>query len=282
MKITDGLSWGVKLWRKRGRVELPRPCGSSGFRPGPVANRVALPLIWCPTRDSNSENLVSKTSAYAIPPAGLELGSRPGIRTRTELLLREARLPFRQSAKGWWGGKDSNLHGTSRPAGYSRVPYQTGVRPEGRQYRLSRDRKVVWVAGFEPAATRFQGADSDQAELHPVIGGRGGVAAFMVARMIARMRATSARMLFCLAACAALAGCGTQLPKEVNVPVPVPCVDEAQVPKRPALVTDADMRAAGATNGDRWYAAKSYQQLAEPYMADMEKIAAKCSRLRPP
>ena len=34
-------------------------------------------------------------------------------------------------------------------------------------------RMMVWVAGFEPATTRFQGADSDQAELHPEKVGRG-------------------------------------------------------------------------------------------------------------
>ena len=26
---------------------------------------------------------------------------------------------------------------------------------------------TVWAAGFEPATTRVQGEDSDQAELHP-------------------------------------------------------------------------------------------------------------------
>jgi hypothetical protein len=36
------------------------------------------------------------------------------------------------------------------------------------------------VAGFEPAATRFQGADSDLAELHPEVRGRGGMASFMI------------------------------------------------------------------------------------------------------
>lgn len=33
--------------------------------------------------------------------------------------------------------------------------------------------EVVWVAGFEPATSRFQSGDSDQAELHPEIVGRG-------------------------------------------------------------------------------------------------------------
>ena len=35
-------------------------------------------------------------------------------------------------------------------------------------YQLSYvHRCLVWAAGFEPAASRFQGEDSDQAELHP-------------------------------------------------------------------------------------------------------------------
>ena len=86
------------------------------------------PLTWCPTRDSNSENLVSKTSAYAIPPAGPNLVGHLGLEPREELLLREARLPFRQWPDEWWSGLDSNQNGTSRPMGYSRVLYRMSVR----------------------------------------------------------------------------------------------------------------------------------------------------------
>ncbi len=32
------------------------------------------------------------------------------------------------AASIWWSDEDSNLNGTSRPAGYSRVPYRIGVR----------------------------------------------------------------------------------------------------------------------------------------------------------
>ena len=32
---------------------------------------------------------------------------------------------------------------------------------------------MVWTAGFEPATTRFQGADSDLTELRPEVEGRG-------------------------------------------------------------------------------------------------------------
>ena len=41
------------------------------------------------------------------------------------------------------------------------------------QYRASRNRKVVWVARFELAASRFQGEPSTGLTLHPEIDGRG-------------------------------------------------------------------------------------------------------------
>ena len=34
-------------------------------------------------------------------------------------------------------------------------------------YRMAHLPKLVWVVGFEPTASRFQGEDSDLAELHP-------------------------------------------------------------------------------------------------------------------
>ena len=36
-------------------------------------------------------------------------------------------------------------------------------------YRMAHLPKLVWVVGFEPTASRFQGEDSDPAELHPEI-----------------------------------------------------------------------------------------------------------------
>lgn len=40
-----------------------------------------------------------------------------------------------------------------------------------------------------------------------------------------------------------LAGCGTMLPvpREVKIPVPVPCVDARDVPAKPPIATDADL-----------------------------------------
>ena len=82
-----------------------------------------------------------------------------------------------------------------------------------------------------------------------------------------------------LLACTLLGGCAL-MPQTVAVPTPVACVDPAQVPPRPALVSDKDMRSARATNGERWFAARSYQDLAGPYIAGLEAIAVACSRVR--
>ena len=76
----------------------------------------------------------------------------------------------------------------SSPLSYGRLARRVGFEPttsgfEARRssplsyrrqnYLRRRLRSVVWVAGFEPATTRFQSGDSDQAELHPEIVGRG-------------------------------------------------------------------------------------------------------------
>ena len=125
---------------------------------------------WCPTRDSNSESPASKAGAVAsfasgafggagrirtytaMPTSGLQPGALPSgrplrggpsrIRTCNELLLRQPRLPITPSARDY------------SPSRY-------------------RNRKVVWAAGFEPATSRFRAEDSDQAELRPVVDGRG-------------------------------------------------------------------------------------------------------------
>ena len=139
--------------------------------------------LWCPDQDSNPESPRSKRGAVAYfaigasggagrirtytaePTSGLQPGALPvgrplrggltEIRTQNFALLRRARLPITPSARNY------------SPSRY-------------------RNRKVVWVAGFEPATTRFQGADSDQAELHPEKVGRGSVGTCM-ARIVAEM-----------------------------------------------------------------------------------------------
>lgn len=72
-----------------------------------------------------------------------------------------------------------------------------------------------------------------------------------------------------------LAACGTTLPEKVLVPTPVACVNTADLPVRPPLVKDTELRA--ATRGERTFAMRRYQDLAEPYMAEMESALRRCS-----
>lgn len=48
------------------------------------------------------------------------------------------------------------------------------------------------------------------------------------------------RWLVCSLCCIA-AGCATPLPKEVRIPVPVPCID--RLPDEPAVASDAELLA---------------------------------------
>lgn len=82
-----------------------------------------------------------------------------------------------------------------------------------------------------------------------------------------------------LAGAALLAGCNS-LPEKVRIPVPVACIDAKDIPTRPPLVADRDLRATGASNGTRWIGAKNYQDLAEPYISDLELIARGCSKIK--
>ena len=59
------------------------------------------------------------------------------------------------------------------------------------------------------------------------------------------------------------------------VEVPVACIKAADMPARPPLVKDTELRA--ATRGERTFAMKRYQDLAEPYMAEMETALKRCS-----
>lgn len=51
------------------------------------------------------------------------------------------------------------------------------------------------------------------------------------------MRSSALALVVVLAGCAS----GPEIPREVRVPVPVPCIDEA--PVRPSLLTDAELLA---------------------------------------
>lgn len=149
-------------------------------------------MRWCPARDSNPQYLASKASAFAVSPAGRTTGGPAQIRTENFALLRRTRLP---------------------------------VTPQAPTYRSrSRNRKVVWVAGFEPAASAFQARPSTGLTLHPEMVGRGR-AAFM-----------GAILSLALTACATV----EQRPPEVrtqvisvSVPLPVPCFSEEERPRLP-------------------------------------------------
>jgi len=51
------------------------------------------------------------------------------------------------------------------------------------------------------------------------------------------------RIVWILVSCAVLAGCSSvpTAPREVRVPVPVPCIEQA--PQRPSMLSDAEMLA---------------------------------------
>ena len=127
-------------------------------------------IVWCPTPDSNRENLVSKTSAYAIPPAGQILVERLGFEPN-EPKQQIYSLPPRHTGitlrlGGQSGIRTLNKHLLRMPC----LP----ITPIARDYRSRyRNRKVVCAAGFEPATPRFQGENSGPTELRTEVEGRG-------------------------------------------------------------------------------------------------------------
>ena len=78
---------------------------------------------------------------HPLPFGQLSDGGPTEIRTQIISLLRRARLPITPSARNY-------------PSRY-------------------RNRKMVWVAGFEPATSPLRTENSDQSELHPDGFGRG-------------------------------------------------------------------------------------------------------------
>ena len=128
---------------------------------------------WCPSRDSNSEYLASKASAFSSFATGavvVDLGVEPS-EPKQPIYSRSLRRTGILHRVGGQARIRTENFGLLRTA---RLP----ITPPARTYSPSRYRNrkaVVWVAGFEPATSRFQGEDSDQAELHPERVGRGSV-----------------------------------------------------------------------------------------------------------
>ncbi len=88
-------------------------------------------------------------------------------------------------------------------------------------------------------------------------------------------------LLAALAAVPLASSCDTvpavDVPKEVRVPVPVACVDPADLPERPALRTEADLMAMDTYR--RTLAAWQDLKRWEAYGAKLEAITTACSRL---
>ena len=137
--VVDELSW-AELYRMVDQVgfEPTRLVPTSGLQPG------ALPfgrlIRWYPASDSNREPPASKAGTTTNCASGA-FGGPTEIRTQMISLLRRARLPITPSARNY-------------PSRY-------------------RNRKMVRVAGFEPAASAFRGRPSTGLTLHPVTVGRG-------------------------------------------------------------------------------------------------------------
>lgn len=85
------------------------------------------------------------------------------------------------------------------------------------------------------------------------------------------------------AAAASLGGCAwfsrpdVQIPKEVRVPVPVPCISPASRPARPALRTEAELMA--MERGPRTLAAWSELKKLWGYAPQLEALVEGCARI---
>lgn len=79
--------------------------------------------------------------------------------------------------------------------------------------------------------------------------------------------------------CLLLAGCAStvDIPREVRVPVPVPCITPEKIPERPGFMTDADIIAFDTYR--RTWALWLDRALRQAYEAQLEAIAKGCSRI---
>ena len=76
-----------------------------------------------------------------------------------------------------------------------------------------------------------------------------------------------------------LAGCAStvEIPKEVRVPVPVPCIAPQDKPQRPPLAADAEMLALDTYR--RTWALWGDRASREAYEARLEAVVEGCSRI---
>jgi hypothetical protein len=81
-----------------------------------------------------------------------------------------------------------------------------------------------------------------------------------------------------IAGLALLAGCSTlNIPKEVRVPVPVPCIDPKDRPQRPALMSDAELLALDRYK--RTHALWADRAERQTYQEKLEAVVEGCSRI---
>ncbi len=84
-------------------------------------------------------------------------------------------------------------------------------------------------------------------------------------------------------ACAlGLTGCASLFrdpPPTVSIPVPVPCIKPDDKPKRPALVSKAELD--GYTDYQYVLGLERQRVLSEAYVGELEAIVDTCSRLAP-
>lgn len=87
-----------------------------------------------------------------------------------------------------------------------------------------------------------------------------------------------------VAAALALASCASlpelQVPKEVKVQVPVPCVAAARRPQRPPLASDDDLMA--MDRATRTLRVWSERQRALGYVGELEAVVDGCARIPAP
>lgn len=94
-------------------------------------------------------------------------------------------------------------------------------------------------------------------------------------------RASSLLMAIALVATALVAGCqsmpSVDVPKEVKVQVPVPCIAPADVPQRPAVRIEDDLMAMDTYR--RTLAAWSDLTRLRGYAGELEAVVQGCSRI---
>ena len=87
--------------------------------------------------------------------------------------------------------------------------------------------------------------------------------------------AMSVLLALALASCAGIPE--IKVPKEVKVPVPVPCVDPAKRPQRPAMALDDDLLS--MDRGTRTLRTWRDRELQQAYTAELEAVVEGCSRI---